>query len=157
MAKTRLIAICLLASLLGGLPAQASGSFPWFPWYPLADNPGLGDLAGIPECTDGGVSAKLLDRFNRVEFVYWGNFQHLQGVEGLSESGQRERGYDKIARRWCQGTAVFADGSRRHVVIEMASNAEWLGLTYSLSYCIVGLDRGSVYGRNCEGLSKRNF
>lgn len=150
-------AVTLLSLLLLTQPAGASGSFPWLPWYPLADHQDTGALKGIPSCSDPDMVSNLLGRFNQTEFVYWGGFHNLQSVDGLAEKASRERENDKIARRWCAGTAVFADGSRRRLVVELASNAEWLGLSYSLAYCIVGLDRGSVYGRDCAGLQKRNF
>lgn len=150
-------AITLLCLLSGTQPASASGSFPWLPWYPLADHQDVGALKGIPACSDPGLLSSLLGRFNQTEFVYWGGFHNLLNVEGLTEKASRERDNDKIARRWCAGTAVFADGSRRRLMVEMASNAEWLGLSYSLAYCIVGLDRGFVYGRDCAGLQKWHF
>lgn len=157
MLHARILTAAFLSLLAFINPAGASGSFPWLPWYPLADHQDVGALKGIPSCGEQGMVANLLGRFNQTEFVYWGSFHNLLSVEGLSENGVHERDNDKIARRWCTGTAVFADGSRRRLVVEMASNAEWLGLTYSLAYCIVGLDRSYVHGRNCEGLQKRNF
>ena len=157
MVSFRHLLVAFLALALAAGPAAASGSFPWLPWYPLVDNPNVGTLSGIPNCDNQTLANQLTGRFNDTEFVYWGGFHRLEAVEQLSEQGARERGNDKIARRWCTGTARFADGARRKVVIELAANADWLGLTYSLTYCIMGLDRGFVHGRDCEGLRKRNF
>lgn len=157
MTMARAILAALLAMIFSIASVHASGSFPWFPWYPLIDNQTTGSLSKIPACEDGEVKANLLARFNQTEFVYWGGFHRLDHIEGLVERAHRERENDKIARRWCAGMAHFADGSQRRIVIEMASNVEWLGLTYSLAYCIAGLDRGYVHGRDCEGLTKRQF
>lgn len=143
-------ALILAVSVLAAAPALA-----FFPWYPLVDDPNVGSLERIPACETMGP--ELAARFNEVEQTYWNGRHTIVAVEALHQSGVRPQRDDLIARRWCRGTAIFADGTRRGVTLELASNAGFVGLTYSLVYCIQGLDRHWTYAPNCRVLRQREF
>lgn len=152
----RLTLAALIVAGAGLMAAPAHADFR-YPWYPLVNDPRTGTLDNIPPCSAEEVQAKVVDAFNETETRFWGGHIEMTGVIGLTERGSLPRGDDKLARRWCQGTAVFRDGERRRIVLELLPNIETLGLRYALSYCIEGLDREWAYQPNCRVLAPKPF
>jgi len=155
MIRTLTAALLFVAATISGAAAQ--GWPQGFPWYPLLDDPRLGALERTPPCTDQALADRIVGRFNAVEETYWGGRIAMRDVVALREVATRDRTEALVARRWCHGTAVFADGVRRRIVVELGANTGHLGVGYGLSYCIHGLDRHWTYAPACRVLRRREY
>jgi hypothetical protein len=143
----------LAAAALALLVSQHALAF----WYPLAHDPETGSLARIPECADRALAGAVIGRFNQTESMYSNGRHTMTAIAGMRQTDFHPMRDDKVARRWCQGTALFADGARRRLVLELGSNTGHLGLTYGLTYCVDGLDRLMAHAPNCRVLRHREF
>lgn len=150
-----LFALVLVAAFAAPLPASAQGIR--FPWYPLVDNPDIGQLHRIPLCADPGLAGRVVNQFNDVERTYWNGQHTLVSLAGMFENGFHPARDDKVARRWCRGIALFADGAQRQIVLELSADTGFVGIGYGLAYCIQGLDRHWTYAPNCRVLRHREF
>lgn len=153
----RMLFVLLVAATAVAGSASAQGWPQGFPWYPLLDDPRLGALERMPPCTERALGERIVGRFNGVEETYWGGRIVMRDVHGLREVATRDRTEALVARRWCLGTAVFADGARRRIVVELGANTGHLGVGYGLSYCIHGLDRHMTYAPACRVLRRREY
>jgi hypothetical protein len=140
-----------------GLALAAMASLPGCGLYTLADNPEIGQLDRIPTCGDPSLAIRVIDRFNEVERTYWNGVNTMTGVENLTQRGFHPARDDKVARRWCEGTALFADGARRRMALELSADTNFVGIGPGLAYCVVGLDRHFTYAPNCRVLRHREF
>lgn len=149
----------MFARLALGLVLAAAAATPAaaFFWGPLMNDPNTGSLERIPPCASAEVGGTLVGRFNQTEATYWNGRHTMIEVRGLRETGVRPQRDDLVARRWCEGTALFTDGARRRVVAELSSNTRWLGLTWGVSLCVDGLDRHMTYAPACRVLRQREF
>jgi hypothetical protein len=149
------LATLVLVALVFLLPGRAEAMLPWY--YPLLDQPRLGALERIPVCTDGDMLARVVEQFNETENTYWNGRQRMTGIVHARGQGLHPRRDGKIARRWCGGTATFADGRQRRVVIELAADAGFVGVGYGLAFCVVGLPRSWTFQPACRVLRHREF
>lgn len=149
------LAVFLFAAFVVVLPGRAEAMLPWY--YPLLDQPRLGALERIPACGDADMHRQVIDQFNDTENTYWNGRQRMTAITHLRPEGLHPRRDGKIARRWCGGTATFADGRRRRVVVELAADAGFVGVGYGLAYCVVGLPRSWAYQPHCRVLRHREF
>lgn len=150
-----LVVALLLAVFAASGPASAQGFR--FPWYPLVDDPRVGQLDRIPTCADAGLASRVVDQFNDVERTYWQGRNTMTALAGMLENGFHPARDDKVARRWCRGVALFADGARREIVLELSADTGFVGIGYGLAYCVQGLDRHFTYAPNCRVLRHREF
>lgn len=151
----RLLPVLVLAALGSATGASAQGLR--FPWYPLVDPPEIGQLDRVPLCADAGLAGRVVDRFNEVERTYWNGQNTMVALAGMVQNGFHPARDDKVARRWCRGTALFADGVRRPIVLELSADTGFVGIGYGLSYCVQGLDRHFAYAPSCRVLRHREF
>ncbi len=123
---------------------------------PLFEIPDANAGSKFPACDDSKVTKKLLKRFNKTEKIYWQE-RALQ----ISDISDRHFHTDynlpdsNFDRRFCHGTAEFADGSKRRVHYLIESNAGFAGFTWNVEYCIHGLDAYRYYDGRCRHLSRQ--
>jgi hypothetical protein len=121
--------------------------------------------AQLPPCDDAGVLGTIQNRFNEREPKFWNSSLELSQIDRVKTTAFRPNGKDLIPRRYCAGRALLSNGKYHTVeynIIEDAGFSGWhgsffLGLiqfptpsSYSVEWCVSGLDRQRTYAQNCR-------
>jgi hypothetical protein len=121
--------------------------------------------AQLPACDSPSVIGRIQSRFDGREAGSWNSALTLTTIDRVKETRFRPNGSDLIPRRYCTARATLSNG-RHHALqynlIEDAGITGWhgslfLGLvrfptpaSYSLEWCINGLDRSWTYSPDCR-------
>ena len=141
----RLATIVGFCLLVGAAPAGAAS------WFEL--NFGLTGPrydAYVPLCEDPGVLRQISSRFAHKEAEFWNSNLEILGIDRVREAAFRPWAAQAIPRRFCSGVAHVSDG-RRHVVhYSILETSSWLGVSWGVEWCVVGLDRNWAYNPACR-------
>jgi hypothetical protein len=132
----------LLAGLmmLAALPAQAAS---WLEQNFYMIGPRYD--AVVPACDYGlGVIAS---RFATKEGRFW---MTIQGFEKVRQVAFHPWANDTIPRRFCSATAIVSDGKKRRVDYLIGEDTGFIGATWGVEWCVVGLDRNWAYNPACK-------
>ncbi len=124
-----------------GTPAEAR-------WAPFHAN-----YANVPVCDDHVVLSAITDQFDETESLYWGGVHAIDAFERIREIGFRSDGIDYIPRRYCVARALIYNPRvtppeqrrARTIVYNVGAAEGFLGLTWGVEWCVVGLDRELAY------------
>ena len=139
------IIIAALIALSCATPAAAAS------WFEL--NFGLSGPrydAYVPLCDDPSVLEKISARFAHKETEYWNSNLDIVGVEKIREAAFRPWAAQTIPRRFCHGVALVSDGRKRPVHYAISETGSWLGVTWGVEWCVVGLDRNWAFNPACR-------
>jgi hypothetical protein len=121
--------------------------------------------AQLPACDDPGVTGRIQSRFNGRESRDWNSRLELTQIDRARQTSFRPNGQDLIPRRYCTARALTSDGKFRSLdynIVEDAGISGWHGSlflgwlsfptpsSYSLEWCLGGLDRHRVYAPDCR-------
>ena len=135
----------LLAGLimLAALPAQAAS---WLEQHIYMIGPRYD--AVVPACDYGlGVIAS---RFATKEGRFWNSSLTIQGFENVRQVAFHPWANDTIPRRFCTATAIVSDGKKRRVNYLIGEDTGFIGATWGVEWCVVGLDRNWAYNPACK-------
>jgi hypothetical protein len=107
--------------------------------------------AKVPLCEDYGVASKIAGRFAEKEGRFWNSSLQIVGIDNVRELAFRPGHYALIPRRFCRGTALINDGTRHAIYYGIGEDTGWLGITWGVEWCVVGLDRNWAYNPACKG------
>lgn len=140
------ILVCLAALLVFSAGAHAAGVI-----VP-AEQRYASFSADLPACDDGGVLARITDRFAQKESGYWNSPLQIGGYDRIQEIGFRANGLGYIPRRYCVARALVVDSMERTVVYDIEESMGIIGWGYGVEWCVVGLDRDLAYAPGCSAL-----
>lgn len=120
-------------------------------------DPHQNSVERLPACTDSSVAFRVKYLFNTTEARFWNSDLRIDEVRIEGTLGERSHTHGRIARRWCEGTALFTDGSKRMVRVELVSDMSYLNVSYGIHTCVQGLDRHNAYAPDCRVLRPRDF
>ena len=154
-----ILGLALLLGLASGASAQSGpvddsiyGTPSEGRWAPF--------FAVMPACDDPGVLGQISDLFSQSETIYWNGQNGIAGYQQVREIGFRGNGLSYIPRRYCIARAVMAVPPQapayvkpeRTVVYSIASNADIVGQSIHIGWCVIGLDREHAYEPDCAML-----
>jgi hypothetical protein len=96
------------------------------------------------------VLGKISSRFSHKESEYWNSALQIVSFERLRETGFRPWAENAIPRRFCSGQVMVSDGVRRAVHYAIVEDSSFLGVTWGVEWCVVGLDRNWAYHPSCR-------
>ena len=135
----------ILALICCATPAAAAS------WFEL--NFGLSGPryeAHVPLCDDPGVLRQITAKFAHKETEYWTSNLEILGIDRVRQAAFRPWAEQAIPRRFCSGVARISDG-RKHVVhYSILETSGWLGISWGVEWCVVGLDRNWAYNPSCR-------
>jgi hypothetical protein len=106
--------------------------------------------ATVPLCDNPGVLGKISSRFSHKEGEYWNSALQIVAFERLRETAFRPWAENAIPRRFCSGQVMVSDGVRRAVHYAIVEDAGFLGISWGVEWCVVGLDRNWAYHPSCR-------
>lgn len=106
----------------------------------------------FPLCTDAKVESRVLMAFNQAERRHWQRGIEMSALEKLHEHRTESFENSIISRRYCMATGFFSDGKRRPVYYMINDHGGFVGLTWSVNHCVIGLDPWRIYDGNCRAI-----
>jgi len=109
--------------------------------------------AVLPGCDDPAVLGKIQVRFAEKEHRFWQSDLLIVGFDRIRETAFRPwaRGAaDTIPRRYCSGTALVSDARPRTIHYWIGEDTGWIGASWGVEWCVVGLDRNWAYNPGCR-------
>lgn len=109
--------------------------------------------AVVPACEDPAVLEKIRVRFAEKERRYWESHLYILSFDRIHETAFRPwaRGApDTIPRRFCSGVALVSDTVPRPIHYWIGEDTGWLGVSWGVEWCVVGLDRNWAYNPGCR-------
>ena len=129
--------------MLAALPAQAAN---WLEQHIYMIGPRYD--AVVPACDYGlGVIAS---RFATKEGRFWNSGLTIQGFENVRQVAFHPWANDTIPRRFCTATAIVSDGRKHRVNYLIGEDTGFIGATWGVEWCVVGLDRNWAYNPACK-------
>ncbi|MFL5062490.1 MAG: hypothetical protein ACJ8DQ_20560 [Xanthobacteraceae bacterium] len=109
--------------------------------------------AVVPECEHPAVLGKIMARFAEKERKFWQSDLQIVGFDRIHETAFRPwaRGApDSIPRRYCSGMALVSDARPRTIHYWIGEDTGWIGASWGVEWCVVGLDRNWAYNPGCR-------
>jgi len=106
----------------------------------------------VPACEDPAVLSKIMARFAERERAFWQSALFIVEIDRVRETAYRPwRGApDAIPRRYCSGVALVSDTRARPVYYWIGEDTGWIGASWGVEWCVVGLDRNWAYNPGCR-------
>ncbi len=141
-------ALAVLAVLAGVLsilasPAQAAS------W--LQVNSGLSGpnyTGDLPPCE--AALGTISSRFEEKEARFWNSNLQILGYERVRQIAFSPWAKGTIPRRFCTATAMVSDGRKHRVDFWIGEDTGFIGASWGVTWCVVGLDRNWAYNPACK-------
>ena len=104
----------------------------------------------LPPCDAVAALYKISSRFAEKEAGFWQSTLTIVGFQQVRETAFRSWAPNAIPRRFCSAVALVSDGLRHPIHYSIGEDAGWLGVTWGVEWCLVGLDRNWAYNPGCK-------
>lgn len=104
----------------------------------------------LPSCESHPALDRIVTDFRTKEFRFWNSELRIVGFENIHELDTMSWAAQSIPRRFCSGTAVINDQTRRPIYYSIAEDTGMIGADWGVTFCVVGLDRSDAYGPKCR-------
>jgi len=141
----RLAAVAALLIVLGNTTGRAAN------WFEL--NSGLGGPrydAVVPLCDQPFALSTIQSRFAHKEGWFWASALEIVRFEKVREVAFRPWADNTIPRRFCNARALTSDGVWRQVHYSIIEDGGFIGGTWGVEWCVVGVDRNWAYNPACR-------
>jgi hypothetical protein len=102
----------------------------------------------LPPCEAG--LGKVSEDFAEKESRFWNSALQIVGYEQVRQIAYRPWVENTIPRRFCSARALVSDGRHRMVYYSIGEDTGFLGATWGVTFCVVGLDRNLAYSPHCR-------
>jgi hypothetical protein len=92
----------------------------------------------------------IASRFATKEGRFWNSGLTIQGFENVRQVAFHPWANDTIPRRFCTATAIVSDGKKHRVNYLIGEDTGFVGATWGVEWCVVGLDRNWAYNPACK-------
>ncbi|MDX5593936.1 cytoplasmic protein [Pseudovibrio sp. SPO723] len=154
MVKKFVVALFALPLLLA---ATASGQAADYSGAPTQQDPtsdqrvylSLNGDPRIPRCDASSVQKAIKKQIAAAIPLYY-NDRRIDEIRHIHQSGYWLANPSPLARRYCNAEAVLTDGSHQRLYYQVTEHAGFLGISWNVNACLLGLDRWRVYDGNCR-------
>jgi hypothetical protein len=134
----------VLATAAGAVPPAAQAAS-WFEMNFWLSGPRYDGV--MPPC-EAGLDI-VASRFAAKESQYWESNLAIEGFDRVREIAYRPGAANAIPRRYCSAVA-YISGHRRPVYYSIGEDTGFIGATWGVEWCVVGLDRNWAYNPRCK-------
>lgn len=106
--------------------------------------------ADVPLCTESGPLRHIQSTFRTKEGRFWNSDLEIVDFRNVREIAFRPWVGGAIPRRFCRAEAIISDGAKRPVFYSIIEDGGFIGATYGVEWCVVGLDRDWAYNPGCR-------
>ncbi|HZO47753.1 MAG TPA: hypothetical protein VFB68_17780 [Xanthobacteraceae bacterium] len=104
----------------------------------------------LPPCDYPGVVDTISSNFAAKEGRFWNSNLTIQGYERIRETAFRPWAPNTIPRRFCSAMVLVSDGLKHPVHYSIAETGGFVGASWGVEWCVVGLDRNMAYSPACK-------
>src|SRR6266571_2128796 len=104
----------------------------------------------VPPCDSVAALYKISSRFAEKETGFWQSTLTIVGFQQVRETAFRSWAPNAIPRRFCSAVALVSDGLKHPIHYSIGEDAGWIGVTWGVEWCLVGLDRNWAYNPGCK-------
>ncbi len=88
--------------------------------------------------------------FGTKERRFWNSDLAIIDFERVTETAFRPWAPDTIPRRYCSASALTSDGRNRMVYYSIGEDTGFLGASWGVEFCVVGVDRNWAFNPGCK-------
>jgi hypothetical protein len=92
----------------------------------------------------------IASRFATKESRFWNSDLQILGFEKVREVAFRPWAANTIPRRFCRAVALVSDGRKHAVGYWIGEDTGFIGASWGVEWCVVGLDRNWAYNPRCK-------
>jgi len=139
------LALVVVIGMMPVAPASAASIFElnWWLSGPRYD----GEL---PPCDAPAALDSIASKFATKEGRFWNSNLTIQGYERIRETAFRPWAPNAIPRRFCSALALVSDGLKHPIHYSIAETTGFVGASWGVEWCVVGLDRNMAYSPACK-------
>ncbi|MFG1181908.1 hypothetical protein [Xanthobacter versatilis] len=104
----------------------------------------------VPACEDQQALDLIASRFAETERRFWASDLTITGFEKVHEIAFRPWGPQYQPRRYCKGTVFTTDARKRAIYYSIIEDGGFIGASWGVDWCVVGLDRNYAYAPSCK-------
>lgn len=104
----------------------------------------------IPACDEPSALETISRRFAQTESRFWASDLTITEFEKIHEIAFRPWGPEYQPRRYCRGTIYTSDARKRAIYYSIIEDGGYIGASWGVEWCIVGLDRNYAYAPSCK-------
>lgn len=104
----------------------------------------------VPVCDTPEALETIKSRFAEKESRFWKSDLVIEDFVKVRERAYRPWDRDLIPRRFCSAVALVSDGRRHPVYYWIGEDVGFVGATWGVQWCVVGLDRNWAYNPACK-------
>lgn len=104
----------------------------------------------MPTCDYSPALDRIIANFHTKEVRFWHSELRIVGIENIRETAKLPWAAQSIPRRFCSGTALINDRSRHAIYYSIAEDTGIIGMSWGVSFCVIGLDRNWAYNPACR-------
>ncbi len=144
-AALALVAVLGAVSMLAMAPARAASLLEKNFWLS-----GPNFSADLPNCGEPAALELIASRFAETEKRFWQSDLAISSFERVGEIAFRPWSEENVPRRYCSGTIFTSDARKRAIYYSIIDSGSFIGATWGVEWCIVGLDRNYAYAPSCK-------
>ena len=104
----------------------------------------------IPACDQQEALNMIASRFAETERMYWNSTLAIASFDKLHEIAFRPWGPQYQPRRYCSARVFTTDNKQRAIYYSIIEDGGFIGASWGVEWCIVGLDRNYAYAPSCQ-------
>ncbi|WP_296584130.1 hypothetical protein [Xanthobacter sp.] len=104
----------------------------------------------IPACDSQEALDLIATRFAETERRFWASALSITDFEKVHEIAYRPWGPEYQPRRYCRGTVFTNDLKKRAIYYSIIEDGGFIGASWGVEWCVVGLDRNYAYAPSCK-------
>jgi hypothetical protein len=148
MSGRALMLASALVATLAILPAGSASAAGWLEKNFYLSGPRYDGI--LPPCNHAEPLRKIASRFNQKENMYWNTDLEIVAFGEIRETAFRTWAPNTIPRRFCSGIVEVSDGTRHALHYSIHEDTAWIGSSWGVEWCVVGLDRNWAYNPACK-------
>jgi hypothetical protein len=108
--------------------------------------------AVFPQCHDVSVEKRILNDYDWAETRTWYRGIKLLSLSKMHEHKVNQNVNSSVVRRYCMATGHLSNGHQRSVYYLIENVGGFVGKTWNVTHCVVGLDHWRNHDGNCRAL-----
>ena len=139
-------AVAACGLLAAGAPAAKAAN--WLEMNFWLSGPNYSGV--VPACDSQQALDLIATRFAETERRFWSSTLSITDFEKVHEIAFRPWGPEYQPRRYCKGTVFTNDAKKRAIYYSIIEDGGFIGASWGVEWCVVGLDRSYAYAPSCK-------
>ncbi len=142
-----LLSVVGLASALSAVPGPAA-AFEGLLYSAVANH-------SVPKCEDGAVLDIIRDKFSYADQNILHRNLSIAVVDRIHQAHAGSNDPSPIFRRYCEARANLSNGKHTTLYYLLEQDAGFVGVTWNVEYCLIGLEPWRIHDGRCHTLRHR--